>query len=105
MCRLFASQPPHTYESRTRSIRIGGHATSIRLEVVYWDILEELAAHQGMSLGKFITTLHDEVLELHGEVQNFASLLRCSCLLYVSDIRPRAEMALPRPDYQLHAAE
>ncbi len=105
MCHLFASQPPHTYESQTRSIRIGGHATSIRLEVVYWDILKELAAHQGMSLGKFITTLHDEVLDLHGEVQNFASLLRCSCLLYVSDVRPKAGQPVPARDFQLDAAE
>jgi predicted DNA-binding ribbon-helix-helix protein len=35
-----------------------------------------------MSLGKFLTTLHNEVLDHHGEVKNFASLLRCSCLIY-----------------------
>jgi predicted DNA-binding ribbon-helix-helix protein len=37
-----------------------------------------------MSLAKFLTTLHDEVLDHHGEVRNFASLLRCSCLIYRS---------------------
>jgi predicted DNA-binding ribbon-helix-helix protein len=37
-----------------------------------------------MTLGKFLTTLHDEVLDHHGEVNNFASLLRCSCLIYRS---------------------
>ena len=105
MCHLFASQPPHTYESQTRSRRIGGHGTSIRLEVIYWDILEDLAAHQGMSLGKFITTLHDEVLNLHGEVRNFASLLRCSCLTYVSDIRPAARAPAPHRDLRLVAAK
>jgi predicted DNA-binding ribbon-helix-helix protein len=35
-----------------------------------------------LSLAKFVTTLHDEVLDHHGEVKNFASLLRCSCLIY-----------------------
>ena len=35
-----------------------------------------------MSLAKFLTTLHNEVLDHHGEVKNFASLLRCSCLIY-----------------------
>ena len=37
-----------------------------------------------MSLGKFLTTLYNEVLDHHGEVNNFASLLRCSCLIYRS---------------------
>ena len=37
-----------------------------------------------MSLAKFLTKLHNEVLDHHGEVNNFASLLRCSCLIYRS---------------------
>jgi predicted DNA-binding ribbon-helix-helix protein len=28
--------------------------------------------------------LHSEVLDHYGEVKNFASLLRCSCLIYRS---------------------
>ena len=104
MCQLFAAQRPETYASQTRSVRIGGHATSIRLEAVFWEILEELAQHQGLSLGKFVTMLHDEVLALHGEVHNFASLLRCSCIVYLTEVRPAA--ALPKPaEFQLVAAE
>jgi predicted DNA-binding ribbon-helix-helix protein len=82
MCHLFAHQPQRDYESQTRSLRIGGHCTSIRLELAFWDTLEEIAATQNMSLAKFVTTLHDEVVDHHGEVKNFASLLRCSCLIY-----------------------
>jgi predicted DNA-binding ribbon-helix-helix protein len=63
---------------------MGGHCTSIRLEMSFWDTLEEIAAKEGMSLAKFLTTLHSEVLDHHGEVKNFASLLRCSCLIYHS---------------------
>lgn len=84
MCRMFAHQPQSNYESQTRSLRIGGHSTSIRLENTFWSILEEIACREGSSVAKFITTLHDEVLLHHGEVQNLASLLRCSCLLYMS---------------------
>ena len=84
MCRLFAHQPQRDYESQTRSIRIGRHSTSIRLELSFWDTLEEIAAKEGMSLAKFLNALYDEVLEHHGEVNNFASLLRCSCLIYRS---------------------
>ena len=83
MCQVFARQDPSNYEFETRSLRIGGHGTSVRLETLFWTILEEMAVSEGMSLGKFITKLSDEVLELHGNAHNFASLLRCSCLIYL----------------------
>ncbi|MDR6951970.1 putative DNA-binding ribbon-helix-helix protein [Ancylobacter sp. 3268] len=109
MCQIFAGQDPETYAFQTRSVRIGGHSTSIRLEAAFWAILEQVAAHQGMSLGKFVTKLHDEVLELHGEVRNFASLLRCSCLIYLDEVRSapkpaRARYACPSA-LHLEAAE
>ncbi len=63
---------------------MSGPCTSIRLEMSFWDTLEEIAAKEGMSVAKFLTTLHNEVLDHHGEVKNFASLLRCSCLIYRS---------------------
>ena len=84
MCHLFAHQAQRDYESQTRSLRIDGHCTSIRLEMAFWDTLEEIAARENMSLGKFLTTLYNEVLDHHSEVNNFASLLRCSCLIYRS---------------------
>jgi predicted DNA-binding ribbon-helix-helix protein len=87
MCRIFAGQPPASYESQTRSIRINGHSTSLRLETAFWAMLEEIAESQHMTLAKFIAKLHDEVLELQGEVRNFASLLRCCCLIYASEMR------------------
>ena len=87
MCHIFAGQPPANYAFQTRSIRLAGHSTSIRLEAAFWNILEEIAATQDVSLAKFLTKLHEEVLELHGEAHNFASLLRCACLSYVMEIR------------------
>ena len=106
MCHLFAHQPQRDYESQTRSLRIGGHSTSIRLELAFWDTLEEIAAKEGMSLGKFLTILHDEVLEHHGEVRNFASLLRCSCLIYrARSIVPVVAEFGDRPAAILDAAE
>ena len=104
MCRMFAHQPADNYASQTRSIRIGGHCTSIRLENVFWTIIEEIAAGQRSSVGKFVTTLYDEVLEHHGDVQNFASLLRCSCLLYVSNAKEPG-VAAPSMHSDLVAAE
>jgi predicted DNA-binding ribbon-helix-helix protein len=98
MCHLFAHQAQRDYESQTRSLRIGGHCTSIRLEMSFWDTLEEIAAKENMSLGKFLTTLHNEVLDHHGEVNNFASLLRCSCLIY------RSKSVAPIPEFHREAS-
>lgn len=87
MCRIFAGQGPETYSYQTRSVRLGGHSTSIRLEAAFWCILEEIAAAENVSLGKFLTTLHDEVLAFRGETNNFTSLLRCACLAHVAQVR------------------
>ena len=83
MCEIFSGLARCRYEGETRSLRLGGHATSLRLERAYWDMLERLARSQDMTLGRFLSELHDEALTLHGEVRNFASLLRCVCLLHL----------------------
>jgi predicted DNA-binding ribbon-helix-helix protein len=81
MCHLFASQPPASYAFETRSIRLNGQSTSLRLEKIFWTILESIAASEGMSVPRFISTLHSEVLLMWGEAQNFTSHLRCICLV------------------------
>ena len=93
MCRIFAGQDPERYAYETRSVRISGYPTSVRLEARFWQIVDEIARAQDMTVGKFLSQLHDEALEIHGEVGNFASLLRCSCLIYLEQglesIEPR----------------
>ena len=91
MCRIFAGQDPERYAFETRSVRISGYPTSVRLEARFWRIIEEIAHAQGMTVGKFLSQLHDEALEIHGEVSNFASLLRCSCLVYLEQGLSSAE--------------
>ena len=105
MCTLFSHQPQRDYAFQTRSLRIGGQCTSIRLEMSFWETLEEIASREGMSLAKFLTKLHNEVLELHGEVNNFASLLRCSCLIYRSSSLENLPPGLHRPEPTIVAAE
>jgi predicted DNA-binding ribbon-helix-helix protein len=100
MCRIFAGQDPASYESITKSIRLGGHATSIRLEARFWDILSEIAAGQNIPLPRFLTTLYDEALEIHGHVANFASLLRVSCLVYLSHAEPAAAKPITMDPFQ-----
>ncbi|MBU2582408.1 MAG: ribbon-helix-helix domain-containing protein [Alphaproteobacteria bacterium] len=91
MCQIFAGQNPAGFRSVTRSVRLSGHATSIRLEAAFWDILDLIAEDQGLTTPKFLTALHDEAEELHGVVPNFTSMLRTTCLLYLSGARPEAK--------------
>ncbi len=83
MCHIFAGQDPQNYAFETRSIRLMGHSTSIRLEARFWCVLEDISAEQDMSMARFLSMLHEEAEEIHGEIQNFASLLRCCCLNYL----------------------
>ena len=85
--RIFASQPPGTYAFETRSIRLNGQSTSVRLEKVFWGILKEIAANEGMTVPRFISTLHREVLTMWGEVPNFTSHLRCICVVAIETRR------------------
>ena len=84
MCHIFAGQDPRNYAHETRSVRLMGHATSVRLEAKFWVIVEDIAAAQNMPLARFLTQLYEEALEMHGRVDNFASLLRCCCLNYLA---------------------
>lgn len=94
MCQVFAGQDPSRYESETRSVRLNGYSTSIRLERAFWTAIEEMADDAGMTMPQFLSTLHDEVTDLRGEASNFTSLLRCACLLWCegSGTRRREEM-------------
>jgi predicted DNA-binding ribbon-helix-helix protein len=83
MCNFFVSADPIIYESRTRTVRIRGVSTSIRLENFIWDVLASLAAEEGMTTNALIVTFHDEILQNRGDVQNFTSFLRVTCLRYL----------------------
>ncbi|MGL4197238.1 MAG: ribbon-helix-helix domain-containing protein [Allorhizobium sp.] len=83
MCEVFAGQDPGRYRAVNRSVRIGGHSTSIQLEAAFWVLIDEIAASQNFSTSRFLSTLYDEALEINGSVSNFASLLRTSCLIYL----------------------
>lgn len=59
-----------TGEVRKRSVLIAGHATSVSLEVAFWDALKDIAARRGASLNTLVA-------EIDGERQgNLSSALR-----------------------------
>lgn len=84
MCQVFISANPESYESRTRSVRLHGVVTSIRLENLHWEVLEEIGARDGMSVTRLIEKLYDELVQARGAVGNFASFLRVSALRYLA---------------------
>jgi predicted DNA-binding ribbon-helix-helix protein len=82
MCEVFISADPQSYDSRTRSIRLHGVVTSIRLENLFWQVLEEIAGRDDMGVVQLIEKFYDELVAARGEVGNFASFLRVSALRY-----------------------
>lgn len=94
MCQIFAGQEPERYESCTRRLRLNGQSTSIRLENAFWSIIDEIARRDGVSTPVFLSKLHAEVLELHGEPGNFTSLLRCACLKFIEVSPERRALAM-----------
>ncbi|MEN9688590.1 MAG: hypothetical protein RI998_587 [Pseudomonadota bacterium] len=83
MCEYFVKADPIQYEQRTRSVRIRGMLTSIRLENTVWDVLAEMAEDEGCTTNALICQLHDEIMQHRGEVSNFASFLRVTSLRYL----------------------
>jgi predicted DNA-binding ribbon-helix-helix protein len=91
MCKIYAETDPILYESRTRSLRLHGVITSIRLENMFWNVVQEIAEREGVTASQLAIKLYDELIARHSEApSNFASFLRVCCLRYMSQ---RAEMA------------
>jgi predicted DNA-binding ribbon-helix-helix protein len=96
MCNLFVSQDARTYQPETRALRLHGYSTSIRLEAAFWATLEEIAANEQLSLARFVGVLYDEIVEQVGNVQNFTSFLRVTCLHYLRHQELHAEQVTAR---------
>jgi len=82
MCEIFIRASEHSYACETRSLRLHGVATSLRLENLFWQVLEELAGRDGMRVTQLIERLYDELVAYRGEAANFTSFLRVCCLRY-----------------------
>ncbi|HLQ85248.1 MAG TPA: ribbon-helix-helix domain-containing protein [Salinisphaeraceae bacterium] len=85
MCHIYASTDPDRYRCTTRSIRLQGYVTSIRLENEFWNILDSLAGEQEMTTPQFISELYDEVMAERGKVGNHTSMLRVACAVYLKN--------------------
>jgi predicted DNA-binding ribbon-helix-helix protein len=93
MCKIFISADPASYESRTRSVRLHGVVTSLRLENLHWAVLEEIAGRDSMTVAQLIEKLYDELVADRGAVGNFSSFLRVCAFRYENLI---AQGLIPR---------
>ncbi|WP_283786983.1 ribbon-helix-helix domain-containing protein [Bermanella sp. WJH001] len=84
MCQLFISADSELWTPKTKSLRIQGVVTSIRLEVFFWDILEEISFRDQMTVNQIITKLYLESLDADHDIGNFTSFLRVCCSRYLS---------------------
>lgn len=69
----------------SRSVRLNGFATCLRLEQVYWTILERIASANGCSVNAILSHVDREVHLRHGGVKNFSGLVRVVCVVHLLD--------------------
>ncbi len=77
-------------QPRSRSVRLNGFATCLRLEEVYWKILERIAAANECSVNAVLSYIDREVHLRHGGVKNFSGLVRVICVVHLLDPCPTA---------------
>ena len=83
MCRLFIGADPHLWESATRSFRMEGMVTSVRLEQMFWSVLEEIAQRQDLNVPQLLHQLYNESIDEGHDLGNFTSFLRVCCMRFI----------------------
>lgn len=69
----------------SRSVRLNGFATCLRLEVIYWRILQLIAEANRCSISAVLSYVDREVHLRHGGVKNFSGLIRGICVAWLMD--------------------
>ncbi len=83
MCKVFIGADPQLWESQTRSIRMDGMVTSVRLENMFWMMLEEIAARDELNVPQLLHQLYNESIDEGHDLGNFTSFLRVCCLRFI----------------------
>jgi len=66
---------------RQRSVRINGLATCIRLEEIYWTIIDMLAKQESITVGKLLSKWAIEIDLRSDVVRNFTGYVRVICIV------------------------
>nr|WP_277398021.1 ribbon-helix-helix domain-containing protein [Paraburkholderia sp. Tr-20389] len=82
---------------RQRSIRVNGLATCMRLEEIYWSIIEELARSESLTVGKLISRWAMEMDLAEESVWNFTGYIRVVCVVQlINRMSPTLSMDFSR---------
>lgn len=84
MCNLFVNAESDMWESRTKSLRISGFVTSVRMENYFWRALEEIAERTGSTVNELVSTLYSEAMSAGHSERNFTSFVRVCAIRYYS---------------------
>lgn len=83
MCEIISNQSEGDFALSTRTVRMHGHVTSVRLENYFWNILDAIADREKMNMRQLLNQLNDEFIALNGgKPSNFSSLLRVGCIKF-----------------------
>ena len=67
----------------SRSVRLNGFATCLRLEEVYWEVLSDMSRINDCSINTLLSYIDREVHLRHGGVKNFSGLIRVVCVMHL----------------------
>jgi predicted DNA-binding ribbon-helix-helix protein len=70
-------------QPHSRSVRLNGLATCLRLENVYWNILSKIANSNNCSVNAVLSYIDREVHLRYGGVKNFSGLIRVVCVAHL----------------------
>jgi len=73
----------HLAEPMSRSVRLNGFATCLRLESIYWAVLERIARANKCTVNSVLSHVDREVHLRHGGVRNFSGLVRVICVVFL----------------------
>ncbi len=74
----------------SRSVRLNGFATCLRLENIYWAVLERIAQANGCTVNSVLSHVDREVHLRHGGVKNFSGLVRVICVVFLMNAADEA---------------
>lgn len=83
MCQLFIDADTTLWASQTRSFRMDGMVTSVRLEDMFWRTLETIGARDDLTVPQLLHRLYNESLDAGHDIGNFTSFLRVCCMRYI----------------------
>lgn len=81
----------------SRSVRLNGLATCLRLEEVYWKILTDMAVFNNCSINTVLSYVDREVHLRYGGVKNFSGLVRVVCVAHLLNVEG-FRVPSPEPD-------